>query len=68
MIFPIFLAENVTVDRRLSAIWLTSAGRKILLGIMEHCLEKKILKSLVFSLKSVMKRYNRYFLVIQKFF
>ena len=45
MIFPIYLAENVTVDRHLSVIWPTSAGRELLLGIREHCLEKKILKS-----------------------
>ena len=58
MTFPISLAENVTVDRCLSVIQLTSAGRELLLGRREHCLEKKILKSCAFSLKSVMKRFS----------
>ena len=41
IIFPIPFAENVTVDRHLLVIKLTSAGREQLLGIKEHCLEKK---------------------------
>ena len=45
MIFPISLDANVTVDRRLS-------------GIKEHCLKMKKLKSLAFSLKSVLKRFS----------
>ena len=56
MIFPTSLTENVTVDRHLSVV--TSAGRELLLGIREHCLEKKILKSWAFSLKSVMKWFS----------
>ena len=39
------LTENVTVERRLPVIQLTSAGREPLLGIQEHCLEKEKLKS-----------------------
>ena len=41
MTFPMFSAENVTLDRRLSVIQLASEGSELLLGIMEHCLEIK---------------------------
>ena len=41
IIFPISLAENLTVDRRLSAIYLTLEGSELLSRIREHCLEKK---------------------------
>ena len=58
MIFPISLTENVTVVRCFSVIQLTSAGRKLLLGIREYCLEKKNLKSSAFSLKSVIRRFS----------
>ena len=55
MIFLISLTENVTGDRRLLIIYLISAGRELLLGIREHCLEKKKKKNSAFSLKSVIK-------------
>ena len=48
-IFQIALAQNVAVDKRLSVIKLTPAGRELLLGIGKHCLEKKKLKSSFFS-------------------
>ena len=51
MTLPISLAENVTVDRRLSVLYLKSAGKGLLLGIREHCLEKKKIKKFGFFLK-----------------
>lgn len=45
MIFPIYSTENVKIDNRLPVIYLTLAGRKLLLEIREDCLEKKKLKS-----------------------
>ena len=45
MIFPISSTENVTIDNRLSVIYLTLVGRKLLLEIREDCLKKKKLKS-----------------------
>ena len=69
------MAENITVDRRLSVIQLTSGGRELILGIMEHCLEKKKLKSSTFFVKSVMKRFPQnsggiigIFLLLKKIF
>ena len=50
-IFQIASAQNVAVDKRLSVIKLTPAGRELLLGIGKHCLEKKKLKSSFFSLR-----------------
>ena len=51
MNFPISLSENVTVEWRLSVISLISAGRELLLGIREHCLEKKKTAKFDFFLK-----------------
>ena len=56
IIFPISSAENVIVDKRLSVRYLGLDGS--LLVIREYCLEKKLSKSLPFSLKSITKRFS----------
>ena len=51
MNFSISSAENVTVDSSLPVTQLTSAERELLLGIRDHCLEKKEKEKFRFLLK-----------------
>ena len=58
MIFPISSAENVIVDKILLVRLLGLGESLVRLVIKGHCLETKLLKSLAFSLMSIMKRFS----------
>ena len=61
IIFPISFAENVAEDNCLLVRKLRRLVESLLwLAKKKHCLEKKELKTLVFHLKSALKRFLQY--------